>query len=187
MSSSDLIRWGGLAAMISGVLFIVLFAIPESPPGSFLDNFGSVVFLVALLLLLAGLVGFHNLQKGNYGRIGRAGFYTVIVAASAQILAALVRLAGSTALEFLDSVGLLGVTVGFVLYGAATLQARMLPRWCGVGFIVGLPVWLVVSAVLPGESGGVLGGMLFGLLWVALGYVLWSQRGTTVEQPYRVS
>ena len=120
------------------------------------------MFLVALLLLLVGLVGFHTLQKGNYGRIGRAGFYTVIAAASAQIVAALVRLAGSTALEFLDFVGLIGVMVGFVLYGAATLQARVLPRWCGVGFIAGLPVWLVVSAALPGESGGCLGGYCSG-------------------------
>jgi hypothetical protein len=188
MSSSDLIRWGGLAAVLSGVLFILLFAIPEPPPDSFLDDLGSVVFIVALVLLLGGLVGFHALQKANYGRIGRAGFYTFIVGASAQILAAIARLSGSTALEFLDFLGLIGVLVGLVLYGAATLQARVLPRWCGVGFIVGLPVWLVLSAVLPGESGGILGGILFGLLWVALGYTLWSRRGTAAEQqPSRVS
>ncbi len=73
MSSSDLIRWGGLAAMLCGVLFVVLFAIPQPPPGSFLDGLGSAMFIVALLLLLAGLVGFHALQKANYGRIGRTG------------------------------------------------------------------------------------------------------------------
>ncbi len=178
MSSSDLIRWGGLATMATGVLFIVLFAIPEPPPGSFLDDLGSVVFAVALILLLAGLVGFHTLQKGNYGRIGRAGFYTVIMGASAQIVATLVGLTGSTALEFLNFLGLIGVLVGFVLYGAATLQARVLPRWCGVGLIVGLPVTIAL---------GLYGGnVLFGLFWLALGYVLWSWRGTAAEQPSRV-
>lgn len=157
MSSSDLIRWGGLAAMLSGVAFIVLMMIPEPPPGSFFYVLGSLVFIVALLLLLVGRAGFHALQKGNYGRIGRAGFYTVIVAASAQIIAQVALILGSTALEFLDILGLVGVMVGLVLYGAATLQARVLPRWCGVGFIVGLPVWVVVSVVL-GDFGGSLGG-----------------------------
>lgn len=190
MSSSDLVRWGGLAAMLAGVAFVVMsllgLVVPEGPPGSFSDILGSVVFLVALLLLLAGLVGFHTLQKGNYGRIGRAGFYTVIVGASAQIVATLVGLTGSTALEFLDFLGLIGVLVGFALYGAATLQARVLPRWCGIGFIVGLPVWLIISVVFGEEYGGALGGIMFGLLWLALGYVLWSRREVSAEQSSRV-
>jgi hypothetical protein len=81
--------------------------------------------------------------------------------------------------------------VGFVLYGAATLQARVLPRWCGVGFIVGLPVWRGIGTVseygglLGGTIGWTLGGILFGLLWLALGYVLWSESGAEAEPPAR--
>ena len=187
MSSSDLIRWGGLAGMLSGMAFIVLMVIPETPPGSFSYVLGSFVFLAALLLLLVGLAGFHALQKGNYGRIGRAGFYTILVGASAQLVAQIGLALGSTTLEFLDFVGLLVVLVGFVLYGAATLQARVLPRWCGIGFIAGLPVWLAVSIVLGDGYGGLLGGILFGLLWLALGYVLWSRRDIATERPARVS
>ena len=59
----------------------------------------------ALLLLLVGLTGFHTLQKGNYGRIGRADFYTVIVAALVQIVAQVVLVLGSSALEDLDLLG----------------------------------------------------------------------------------
>ncbi len=176
--------------MLAGVAFIVLFlvglVIPEPLPGSFSDVLTSIMFIVALLLLLVGLTGFHTLQKGSYERIGRAGLYTVIVATLVQILAQVVLVLGSTALEFLDFLGLLGVMVGFVLYGAATLQARVLPRWCGVGFVAGLPVWVAVAVVL-GESGGILGGILFGLLWLALGYTLWSRSGAAVERPARVS
>ncbi len=72
----------------------------------------------------------------------------------------------------------MGVLVGFVLYGAATLQARVLPRWCGVGLIVGLPVTIALENY---------GTILFGLLWLALGYMLWSRRGAPAEQPSRVS
>lgn len=79
---------------------------------------------------------------------------------------------GSATLEWLIPIGSLAVLVGFVLYGAATLQARALPRWCGVGLIVGLPLTIAL--------GEIWGFVVFGLLWLALGYVLWSQREAAV-------
>jgi hypothetical protein len=186
MSSSDRIRWGGVAGMLAGLTFIVLMLIPEGSPGSFLYVLNSLVFIVAVLFVLVGLAGFHALQQGNYGRIGRGGLYTVIAAGFVQILAQVGLLSGSMAFRFLDFLGLLGVMVGLVLYGAATLQARVLPRWCGVGFIVGLPLWWVLAVILGNEYGGSLGGIIFGFLWLGLGYVLFSRRGTTTEQPTRV-
>jgi hypothetical protein len=69
------------------------------------------------------------------------------VATLVQILAQVALISGNTALEFLDFLGLLGVMVGFVLYGAATLQARVLPRLCGVGLIAGLPIWVAIYSV----------------------------------------
>lgn len=186
MSSSDRIRWGGLAAMLAGATFIVLMLIPEGSSGSFLYVLNSLVYIIAVLFMLVGLAGFHALQKGNYGRIGRGGLYTVIAAGSVQLLAQVGLMSGSMAFRFLDFLGIVGVMVGLVLYGAATLQARVLPRWCGVGFIVGLPVWWILSVILGNEYGGSLGGMLFALLWLALGYVLWSRREAAAEQPSRV-
>ncbi len=88
-------------------------------------------------------------------------------------------MSGSAALEWLIPIGSLAVLIGFVLYGVATLQARVLPRWCGVGLIVGLPVTIVL--------GEIWGFVAFGLLWLALGYTLWSRREATVQQPMRVS
>ena len=129
-------------------------------------------------LYSGGFVGFHALQEDDYGRIGRGGFWTVVVAALALVVGLIVRLLSSMALEELFfPVATLAVFTGFVLYGAATLQARVLPRWCGIGFIVGPFVFLW----------GDFGGILFGLLWLALGYMLWSQRDTFVGQPSRVS
>ena len=78
MSSSDLIRWGGLAAMGAGVLFILysllsLAAGKGDEPGS-LD----ILAILAYSFEVVGLIGFHTLQGSNYGRIGRAGLYTTI-------------------------------------------------------------------------------------------------------------
>lgn len=204
MSSLDLVRWGGLAAMLAGGAFIVLLLIPvafmvlklhpDAYGASPFNILGSVLFIAAWLLLVVGLAGFHTLQEERYGSIGRAGFYTVIVGTSAQIVAGVVGFGlESTTLELIGFLGLLVVMIGLVLYGVATLQARVLPRWCGVGFIVGLPVWKSIS-IISAEYGGplgatigeTLGGMLFGLLWLALGYLLWSESGGASESPARV-
>jgi hypothetical protein len=74
--------------------------------------------------------------------------------------------------------GTLLLSIGMLLLGIATVRARVLPRWCGVALIVG-----VVAMFIGAESGGM---VLFGLVWVAVGYVLWSGRGTPAEQPAHV-
>jgi hypothetical protein len=78
MSSSDLIRWGGLAAMGAGLLAIVYFllgfAVGKGDEPGPLD----ILVILAMILEVVGLVGFHALQGRNYGRIGRAGLYTTV-------------------------------------------------------------------------------------------------------------
>jgi membrane protein implicated in regulation of membrane protease activity len=73
------------------------------------------------------------------------------------------------------------VVVGLALYGAATLRAGVLASWCGWALIVVPPIAsLLNSKVFYGSIA------LFGVLWVALGYVLWSQSGRPSERPSRV-
>ncbi len=73
MSSSDLIRWGGLAAMFGCVVWVVegllILAIPQTA-------WTDVLFIIGILSVVAALVGFHALQKDNYGRIGRGGLWS---------------------------------------------------------------------------------------------------------------
>ncbi len=158
--------------MLAGLVFLVDEALNLTNPGPYLD----ILYIVAVLLVLAGVVGLHLLQKGSYGRIGRAGFYTIVVAIPAQVLGLILLLSGSGTLLWLVFTATLALLVGFVLYGAATLQARVLPRWCGVTLIVLLPVGVLL---------GRFAYLWFGLVWLALGYVLF-QRSESVEQPRRV-
>ena len=78
MWSSNLIRLGGLAAMVGGVLFVV----PALLGGYFPQAYGflplplreilaEILIVVALLLVPVGLVGFHALQRHSYGPIQR--------------------------------------------------------------------------------------------------------------------
>jgi hypothetical protein len=89
---------GGVLWAVWSLLFRVSFEAAGGP-------FAHGLLLLAALLTLAGLVGLHALQGGNYGRIGRAGFYTAAVALLAQALAALVLLIGSEALLWLVAPG----------------------------------------------------------------------------------
>ena len=57
-------------------LTFFLLAAQRGAPGGLVV--GSILTLS--LALLVGMAGFHDLQKRNYGRIGGAGFYTVVVA-----------------------------------------------------------------------------------------------------------
>ena len=179
MSSLNLVRGGAIGFILGGIVWVVLgllivFRVVWNPATGARPAY-FILFIVAMLLSSLGLVGLHALQKQSYGRIGRAGLYTALIATAAQILAVLVLLSGSSALAWLaNPVGTLGVLVGFVLYGAATLQARVLPRWYGVALIIALPVSIASASY---------GNVLFGLVLLVLGYVLWSRRDASTGQP----
>lgn len=179
MAESDLIRWGGLAAMAAGLLAVVYgilgFATGKGDEPGPLD----ILVILAMILEVVGLVGFHALQGRNYGRIGRAGLYMTIGAIVIfELLLVASLFGGNTGLDWLVPVGVLGLLVGLVLYGAATLQARVLPRWCGILFIIFMPVGILLGDLQP---------IWGGLVWLALGYALWSQSsGAAGEQPSRV-
>ena len=167
-----------MAAMGAGVLFIVYsllsFAVGKGDEPGPLD----VLAILAYVLEVVGLLGFHALQGSNYGRIGRAGLYTTIGAIVLWEFLILTGLFGSdVGLGGLVAVGVLGTLVGLVLYGAATLQARVLPRWCGIAFIILVPVGILLVDYAS---------LWEGLVWLALGYGLWSHRGAAAEQPARV-
>jgi hypothetical protein len=184
MAASDVVRWGGQAAMGAGILFIVYsllsVAVEKGDEPSPLD----ILAILGYVLQVVGLLGFHALQGRNYGRIGRAGLYTTIGAIvlwEFLILASL--LGGDVGLDWLVAVGVLGTLIGLVLYGAATLQARVLPRWCGILFILLMPGTILFGSLIPGDFSIIWDG----LVWVALGYALWSQSsGAAAERPSRV-
>ena len=172
--ASGLVRLGGLAAMLAGVVFLVDEILGLMNPAPYLD----IMFVVAMLFVLAGMVGFHALQQGHYGGVGWVSFYAIVVGVLAQVLGLVFLLSGSMALLWLLPVATLAVLVGFAIYGVATLRARVLPRWCGVALIVAFPAAIAL---------GTYAYFWLGLVWLALGYVLWRQSGTATERSSRVS
>lgn len=166
MLSSGLVRWGGPAAIFSGVLFAVngLLTV-TSPRTPFLD----LTSTIALLFMLVGLIGLHALQRGRVGILGLVGFWAVVVGVLVQLL-------GLVGLGFLVMVGALVILIGLALYGIDTARARVLPLWCGM---------LLVATLFIAIPLGPYTNVWFGLVWLALGSMLWSRRGATEVRPSR--
>jgi hypothetical protein len=203
MSSSNLIRWGAIAAMVAGVLSIMLgvLSVPlfveEGSEGTvwYLLEFARAAFLVTGLLGL-----YHYLRRPRrFGRLGTAGFYMLIVVsvANAIIYAFFALTEGAGAQWFEARFGPLQALLmifGILLFGIGILRAGSLPRagaWLWVlavlvyvGIIVG-----IIAGVSPIYNWGFLAAdALFGLGCIILGYGLWSHREERVQktQPTQV-
>jgi hypothetical protein len=188
MTSSNLVRWGWLAALIGGVPYALtgimsLLAPQEEAFDSFTDYLIEVLFVLALVGTLMAIAGLHILQRGRYGHLGAAGSLTAFVGHALLLVAAAVTtLAGREALDMVFLLGSLAALVGLVLLGATTLRARVLPWWCGVLLIVGLPLSVVLDVTARGN-----GGILLGMVWALVGYALLAMGGASDQQPARVA
>ena len=157
MSSSTLIRWGGPAAMLRGVLFVVgatlTFLQPAGCVASECDLPGrsmrtgtvsiGVISITAILLIGFGALALAARAHGagRLGRSGRIGLVAALVAGGAVLLASLVQAAFfASDFPYMPLVvipGGLAVALGFLLFGLGILRGRVLPRWAGALLVVG--------------------------------------------------
>jgi hypothetical protein len=171
--SSYLIKVGAVGLMLGGLGWIAVYLLSlrlaSAPlPDVLPAEFSLWLYMGTILLSVVGLIGLHAVQRGSYGGVGRAGFYTILASSVAIVAGGIGQLFGSMALEWLAyPVGMLGVIVGFSLYGAATAQARVLPRWYGVMLIVFLPLSVLF---------GTYDNLWVGVVQLILGSVLWRRR-----------
>ena len=174
--SPQAVRSHALIAMLGGAVYVVSgvvqLASPEQtdPFSRRSDYLIEVLIVLSFLLTLAGFVALHLRQAGRYGDPrGWTGFRAAILGQSAMLASAVASLAtGTLALGFLYVAGAFVLLVGLALLSVATYRAAILPHWSA--YLVA-----ALAAIVFGE----LGVVLVGLVWVALGFVLWSHRGTT--------
>ncbi len=188
MAPSGLVRWGGLAALLSGALFVVkgvAILISDADPS---------LVPPATLLFALGMLGLHARLEGRGGLLGTIGVLLAWVVVGASV-ANLIGLAlpiptpgepdASILLRITYMVAFLGILVGLLVLGIAALRARVMPApWNAVPLAVGV-LWFPLQGIGFVISDGV-GLILGGLAWALLGYVLWSRSGTLAEQPSRV-
>ena len=198
--SSNWLRWSGLAGELGGALW-ALWYVGVSLVGS--AGYGTYNRLMPLVLLLlaVGLLGLHAAQNGSHGGIGRAGFMVTLVGLLAMIAGNVAEFwvfteeaYGTSSLRdtawMVFGLGLFAFYLGSVLFGIATLRARILPRLGALLLLIWFPAGFVMSGLLQLVGvpealafSGVTG--LCGLGWATLGYALLSG-GEAARQPARV-
>ena len=185
-TTSGFIRWSGLAALVGGALWMVVFVAhawgagsgpAEGPP---LVSFRGLGLPGLLALLLIGL-GFVGLDRpswrgdgGGYGRLGRVGFDLVGLAVFVVFVSSSSR-----------NIGLIGaflLIAGSLMVGVAALRTGLLPRWGAAALVVGSLAFLLFDT----EGLRAWFGVPYGAAWVAVGYLMWTGGDRTARQPARV-
>ncbi len=202
MSSSDLVRWGGLAAVVGGGLFVLgellnvyNFLLSGEEEFSTVATTASFVvetwlFLLGTLLVLFGLFGLYARLSEAAGPLGLVGFLVAFLGTAFLVgtywdqAFVVVPILADAAPELLDAGPPLGYilsfgifALGWLLFGVAALRARVYPRWAALLLIVG-----AVLSFLPLP----LSTAPFGVAVAWMGSTLFTGRDASAEQPSRV-
>ena len=191
MLPSILIRLGGLAAMVSGALYVSadLLNLPGggalwSSYYGFLPGGGSLFFnalLVGAMVATLAIAALYTLRRDISRVLGTLSSVAAFVGVGLTLLGEL----GSPVAALL---GLLVESVGVIALGVVTMAVGELAWWCAVALIVWgwalvflllLPMMGVLAPPFPVSWGGVLAGVS----WTVVGFgVFRAGRGQT-EQP----
>ncbi len=180
------VRWGGLAALLAGVLLVVsellrlyIDLVDPNLYGS-IFVFNGVLGLLLSVLVQLGLVGLYARQAGATGTLGLVGFVLAFIGVNLSMGASFVDTFAKPVVwpwedpEYFErtvasfAIFAPGFVLGWVLFGLATLRARIYPRPAAMLLIAGA---LILLLPLP------LSGTIFAVAVAWMGYVLFTGRG----------
>jgi len=168
MTSTTLIRLGGAAAILAGLLragtsFI---SYSNSKPSAQME----MLYLVIDILILLGLLGIYAHQHERVGGVGFVGFLLALIGT-----AIIVGPDGAIGSVDMYVVGSMLITFGLTLFSLASLRAQSLPRaapllWI-LSTLVGVGGFLIKGPALL----FVIAGLAFGLAFIVAGSRIWSE------------
>jgi len=169
LSNKSLIRWGGLAAVLAGVLRAAASLWPSVELTVTLELY----YLLVDILILFGILGVYGFLAERSGVAGLLGFLLGVVGA-----AIIAGPDGEIGGVDMYAAGSAVLAVGLVFLAVGSWKAAMLPYWV-------LMLW-VLTAVLGfvgarvEDLGGlfVVSGVTFGLSFIVAGVRVWSEDGS---------
>ena len=193
MLPSILIRLGGLAAILSGALYLSAELLNLPGGGAlwrsyygFLPGGGSLFFnalLVGAMAATLAIVALYALRRDISGLLGTLSSVAAFVGVGLTLWGEL----GSPVAAVL---GLLVESVGILALGVVTMAVGQLAWWCGVALIIWgwalvflllLPMMGVLAPPFPVSWGGVLAGVI----WMVVGFGVFRAARGQSEQPQR--
>ena len=202
MQAKTLVRYGAPIAIVAGALMIitrpVILFITPTEIGDFKEFLlgtthavNSVVSILAFALLVLALVALYDREARSSGAFGALAFGAAVVGTmfmtgdwwyEAFAVPRLVEVAPDAVENFVGGRLIIGgVTsfvlfgIGWVMYGVASMRARVIPRNISItilvgGFLSGVPIGFAYLS----------GGVVLGLAFVWLG--VWMSRAPTLDR-----
>lgn len=197
-------RWGGIAAVVGGTLFIVS-SVVQASIGTWFGGspfkgspIGHAVYhsldAPAFALLGLGLLGLYLRYAERFALPEKAIFFLTLatMALTSFLALGILLIEGAVLGAFVEALHVLhsvvfplatgSLLVGSVLCGASVLRADILPRGGPLLLVVG-PLLLMGVVFFAGTQSSWLFSapqLLWGAGWVWLGYGLWSKRASSI-------
>jgi hypothetical protein len=187
MLSSRLTPWAARITALSGLawLTISLLTLYHREPKDYLD----VVMLAPLALSVGAISAVYLAQREQLGRLGRAAYPFALVTLAGLLAGQSLHLADlTTARDIVLIPSMAGWVVSYILFGIASVRARVLPAWVGITIALSEPLTVLagiaLSPIAPlSDFGGYSGAIAHALIWLAIANVLRERTATVVRRP----
>lgn len=178
MSRSELIRWGGLTAMLGGILRGIASFMPTTP-GLALQ----VLYFAIDVLFLVGITDLYAFQRKQTGRWGVVGFLIAFIGVALLIGNDVVK-----APTILYPVAASLFTVGTGILALSWWATKTFPRWIAVALI--LPIFVGLPGYVFKELSVLflIAGVIFSIGFIGAGLTVWLSRSrSSVRSPSSAS
>jgi hypothetical protein len=180
MWHSDLIRLGGLLAMVGSVVFALVLLLRPWLNAMLAEAVTlPVFFLLLLVVVIVAIVAIVALLRGTHH--GGLGIVACVVSLVGVVLAFVGILFLGFAGFYVIPLGVLVATVGLGILAILTTLTNALPWWSGVALVAGGLSVLLVHLPFPP-----LADSLMGVPWLVVGYAIFRAAGRRTERPPRV-
>jgi hypothetical protein len=164
MSKASLVRFGGIAAVLAGILRGITSFIPVAFPDAALQ----VLYILTDLFILLGVFALYGVQHQETGKFGFLGFFIAVVG--------ILVIRSSKAISGVDlyPAGSLIFSLGLILLGIRLWQVKALPSWVVGLWVLSVFAGFLVYFVPSLELLVVVAGLLFAIGFAAAGIQLQS-------------
>jgi hypothetical protein len=161
MSSTNLIRWGGIAAIIAGILRGVNSLLPANLP----TVTSEILYLLTDIFILFGIMGIYGFEHQESGWWGFFGFLLAIVGTGI-----IIGPDGSIGGVNMYPVGSLILAAGLILLAVGSWIANKFSRWIPVLWVLSTIVGFI-GYFIPGLNLlFVISGVMFGIGFAGAGF-----------------
>jgi len=166
MARTNLIRWGGLAAVLAGILRGIASFTPTTASITL-----QVLYFTIDILLLLGIVGVYEFQKQETGWWGFFGFLLALIGASLLIWHDI----GVNAVALLYPVAAFLFAVGISVMALRSWAANTLPHWASALLITSTLLGILGYGIKGFDVLFVVSGVIFGIGFIGAGLTVWLQ------------